>query len=590
MLLVILFFVGISVAILQMVTLVAIAELRLYSGLVTSKYAHVVAEAGIEDIFYRTITGRNVPASQTLVMNGATTTVAVVDVTVTEREIYSTGVSKQQVRKLFMKMNKSVSVNFPYGAQVGAGGLRLSNNTSIDGIGLANGDVYSSGQIIGGSNVLITGNAISGSSLAADMLASSTICVVDETVGRANPDIDFAQRFMISTSTPSPLAKVSLYIKRNSNPTGANIQIVADNAGAPGTTALATQVLDNSLVATTYGWVDIGFTVPATLNPATPYWIVLDATQSASKYWTWCRSNSDTYAGHSPFYKLDWSTAGAWTAVAGDMAFKITLGGGVSQIRDLVISGAAKADSIVNTTIGGSAYYQTISGSTVGGTSFPGSPTPPSIPLPLSTTTIAQWKTDAASGATITGNCGVGGVPACNTFPLAMGPKKIDGNLVIDGGVTLTINGTLHITGNMDVNNNSQVRCAFAFLGNSCVVIVDGYIRVRNNVTFMGSGTPGSFVMLLSTKQGCMGTVGTGCTTNNSALAIENNVDGALFYTTESLLDISNNAVVTAVVGYMISLQNNAAINYDPIVASLTFTSSATSTTGAWNANRWNEF
>ena len=62
------------------------------------------------------------------------------------------------------------------------------------------------------------------------------------------------------------------------------------------------------------------------------------------------------------------------------------------------------------------------------------------------------------------------------------------------------------------------------------------------------------------------------------------------FYATDSLLDISNNAVVTAIVGYMVQLQNNAAINYDPLVSALSFSSSATTTTGAWNANRWSEY
>ncbi len=588
--LLVMFFVVISVSVLQSVTLVAISELRLYNGLASSKFAYVAAEAGLEDIFYRTITERAVPVSQTLVLNGATSTVTVVNISATEVDVYATGLADRQTRKLYMKVNKNINANFPYGAQVGAGGLQLSNNTTIDGIGLANGDIYSSGQIIGATNVRITGNAISGSSLTADLFASSTVCVTDEVVGRTNPNIDFAQSFMISTSTASPLAKVSLYIKRTGNATGANVHITADNAGVPVTTAIATQALTTALVGTVYGWVDVAFAIPPTLNPGTRYWIVLDATQDSGKYWTWCRSTADNYASHDPYYKQVWNTGGAWTLVPGDMTFALTLGGGVSQIKDIILSGTAKADSIVGATIGGNAHYQTISGSTVASTSYPGSPTPPSIPLPLSSTTIAQWKTDAASGGTITGNCGTGGVAACNTFPLSMGPKKIDGNLIIDGGSALTVNGTLHVTGNVSLMNSSQIRCAFAFQGNSCVIIADGYIRAYNNVVLTGSGVAGSFIMLLTTKQGCLGIAGTGCTTNNSALAVENNVDGALFYTTDSLLDISNNAVVTAVVGYMISLQNGAAINYDPLVSALSFVSSATSTTGAWNANRWNEY
>ena len=402
--LIVMFFVMISISVLQSVTLVAISELRLYNGLANSKFAYVAAEAGLEDIFYRKITERAVPATQTLILNGASSTVNVVNVSATEINVYASGISDRQTRKLYMKINKSINANFPYGAQVGEGGLILSNNTTIDGVGLANGDVYSSGQILGATNVRITGNAISGSSLALDPVASSTLCEVDEVVGQTNPNIDFAQSFMISTTTASPLAKISLYMKRTGNPTGANIRITADNAGVPATTALATQALTTALVGTVYGWVDISFSAPPTLNPGIKYWVVLDATQSAPKYWTWCRSAADNYVGHAPYFKQDWTTAGSWTSVGGDMTFKLTLGGGVSQIRDVILSGTAKADSIVGATIGGNAYYQTISGSTVASTSYPGSPTPPSIPLPLSTTTIEQWKTDAASGGTITGN------------------------------------------------------------------------------------------------------------------------------------------------------------------------------------------
>ncbi len=589
LIIVIFFFIVISLSIIQSATIGAVTELRTYRTLATSKFAYVAAEAGVEDIFYRTINSRLVPASETITLNGASAVVNIVNTSTSQVDIYSTGNANNEIRKVYLSISKNKNVSLPYGAQIGEGGVTMSNNAKIDGSALAKGDIYADGQIVGAPGVTITGNAISSSGLVADQIASSTSCVTDETVGKLSPNIDYAQSFQMSGTSSAQLSKVSLYLKRNGNATGANVLITSDFGGHPTTTALATQVLSYSSVSTTYGWVDINFTSPPTLNPGTTYWIVLDSTQSASKYWFWCRSNSDTYATGTPLYKDDYTTAGAWSAVTGDLTFKTTFGGGVSKIDSVSVSGTAKADTITNSSITTDAYYQTISATTVGGASYPGSATPPYVPLPISSSTITQWKSDAAGGGVINGNCGSAGNAACNTFPLTIGPKQINGNLSVDG--TINVTGTLYVTGNISFTNGKTVQCAFAFLGNSCVVIADGYINVANNAIVLGSGTSGSYLMMLSTLKGCTGSGSGGqCIANSSAISISNNVSGALFYTTDSLIDISNNAVVTAVVGYMLSLTNNTEIKYDSSVANMSFRPSTIGVTGAWNANRWNEY
>jgi len=101
----------------------------------------------------------------------------------------------------------------------------------------------------------------------ADQIASSTTCNTDEIVGNSNPNIDYAQSFQISGTSSAELSKISLYVKRIGNATGANIRITADAGGYPATTALATEALSYALVSTSYGWVDVSFTNPATLDP-----------------------------------------------------------------------------------------------------------------------------------------------------------------------------------------------------------------------------------------------------------------------------------------------------------------------------------
>ncbi len=592
LLITIFFFVAISVAVIQSATIGAVSQLRTYRALAESKYAYVAAEAGIEDIFYRVVHNKQVPSSEIIELNGASTTVTVTGSS-EEKEIYSRGETDTRNRKLYLKISKFVTTNFPYGAQVGEGGAKLKNGATINGSGLAQGDLYSNGEVVGEPNTVIYGNVISSSGIEADTVASSTACLSDELVGKTNPNIDYAQSFVMSAASPDVLARVGLYIKRVSNPNDANIRIVTDNGGVPSTTVLATQALDNSLVSTSYGWVNVLFTTPPTLTPGVKYWIVLDAGQSNTKYWYWCRSNSDTYASGAPFYKEDWDDANPWNGVSGDLTFKVYYGGGISKIDLLEVTGTAKADTLTNLDVDGDAYYQSISASTVGGTSYPGSPTPPYVPLPISTTTIEVWKGDAEDGGVIEGNCGTGGHVDCRDFPLSLGPTKVNGNFNVAGNQTLTVYGTIHVTGNMEIGAGGgvgTVKCALAYLENSCLIIVDGYIRVYGGSILDGSGSSGSFIMLLTTKKDCNGSGGSGCTTNDSALAIENSVDGAIFYATDSMVDISNGATISEVVAYKLQMWPGTHVTYEESLASTSFVPEATLVTGQWNAKRWNEF
>lgn len=590
LLIVIFFFITISLAVIQSATTGAMVELRTYRTIASSKFAYVAAEAGIEDIYYRTTTGKSVPASETIALNGATSTVTITAVSGGQYDVYSVGsASNNEVRRLYLSISNGKTVSLPYAAQIGEGGITMLDNTTIDATGLDKGNIYSDGQVTGVSSVTITGNVISSSGLVPDTYASSTSCTNDEVAGNINPNIDYAQSFMISEAASSPLASVALYIKRTGNVTGGNVRITADNSGVPATTALATQALSYSSVSTSYGWVTVNFTTPATLNPGTVYWLVLDSTQNATKWWTWCRSNTDTYASGSPKFKQDWSVAGAWTAVAGDMAFTTSFGVGLSKIDALHIAGLAKADSITNSTITGNAYYKTISGSTVSGSSFPGSPTPPYAVMPISSSTIAQWKTEAAAGGVISGNCGTGGNAACNTFPLTLGPKQINGNFSTKDSNDVTVSGTLYVTGNVSIKDNSTIKCALSYGTGSCIIIADGTITTADSVTYQGSGVGGSYIMLLSTKKGCLGVATTTCTSDNSAISISDNAAGALFYSTDSQITIYGDAIVTAVAGYKLRTTDNAKILYDSKVNALSVLSSP-SGTGAWNVNRWNEY
>lgn len=587
----ILFFFSISIAILLSATTSVITELKTYRALAHSKSAFVAAEAGIEDGLYRIEQGMSISSTETYVLNAATATLDYTDISDTEQLYHTVGIASGRTRKLTARSTKIIDGALQYGAQVGEGGIVLRNGALIDGTGLIKGRVYSNGQIDGEPGVTITGDVTVASGIVADITASSTACAADEEVGRTDPFIDYAQSFIASTTDQMP--KISLYVKRVNNPNTTNIRIVEDDgSGSPKTTAVATEPFQYSSAATTYGWVDVEFASPPTLTGGERYWIILEASQSNSKYWYWCRDASGTYAQGSSKYKQDWSSgSGSWTAIAGDMNFRVYYGGGKSLLDEVTISGTTKADTIMNSQIGVDAYYQVITGSTVTGTSFPGSPTPPPIPLPYSPAQIGLWKADGAAGGTITGNCGSTGTAGCNNAVVTMGPRKIDGDLILNNNEDWTIAGTLWVTGNVDLSNNSVLRCHSGYGASSCIIIADGWIEIGNNVVLTGSGTSGSFLMLLTTVTGCTGPGSTNpsCANNESAIRVSNNGQGALFYSTDGQIFLSNNVIVTAIVGYKLELSNLAQIIYDDLVTQIHFAPTATSSEGAWSVDEWRE-
>jgi len=576
------FFFAISTAVVIGFTPAIKRQLNTVSTYLDSKNAYFAAEAGIEDVLYRIRAELSVSGTETITMNGATATIAVSQPDAETYEIRSTGVADAFYRKIDMEVTKNVNASFDYAVQMGQGGITMGNNARIDATGFNSGNVYASGPVLGSAGAVIDGNVTVSSGINADNVASSTLCETDQRMGQSSPSIDFAQSFIAGSSTP--LGKVSIYLKRTGSPVDPTIRIVADNSGSPATAALASQSLNSALVSTSYTWVNIIFSSPPVLTEGVTYWLVFDGGQHNAKYWDWCRSSADAYAGGSAKYKADWSTAGAWTDITGDLNFRNYFGLGESQLDDVSVLGTAKADTITDSTISVDAHYQLISGSSVSGTSFPGSQTPPTVPMPLSTTTIDRWKEDAEDGGTIAGDLLIDGITT------SLGPKLITGDLTLDNNATLNVTGTIYVLGEIVLSNNGTIRCDPTYGARSCVIITDSAIEVGNNMTFSGSGLAGSFLMFLSEMTGCLGTSGgAGCATGNSAINVNNNSANAIYYATDSAINIAQNVIVTAVIGLRLQLENNAQIVYDPLIADLTFAPNATSSVSVWTVDTWRE-
>lgn len=569
------------------------------------------SEAGIEDAQYRVIKNKQYPASYTLSVGGST-----VDVSISGSDT-KTITADSEAKNIFRNTRTVLALNpvipeFHYGVQVGEGGVAMGQNSQIQGVGGVAGNFYSNGQVVGDNGATITGDVTvaTGISLAEEF----TVCNADQVVGQTDPQIDFTQSFLASDS--KPLAKVGLYLKKVGSPGDRTIYVANDAAGVPATTALASATLNESLVTTSYSWIEIAFPSPAALIAGNTYWIILDAGKNATKYWVWCKDLGAGYANGQIKYSKDWNSQ-PWTGVSGDLTFKTYLGTGASSINDVIVYGTVRANSITNSKICGDAYYQattTIDASSKSflnsptnptcngnpltpGTGFPNQPDPAVSNMPISQGEIDTWKTEATNGGTISGNCGDdnqsgGSDPLCtipNNGNLFLGPKKITGNLTLTKKQTLTITGTLYVEGNVDFDSasGSTVKCDASFSANSCLIVAGGWVYVKNNAVFQGSGVSGSYILLLTTLAGCNGGVQQPqCTDHNGAIDVLNNATGAIFYTAHSLAHLHNGVNISEITAYKLEIGNNAIVTYEQGLVNAQFSSGPG---GSWEVESWKE-
>ncbi|MCK4891244.1 MAG: hypothetical protein KAS78_01115, partial [Candidatus Pacebacteria bacterium] len=363
---------------------VIITKNRISKNLVLSAQSYYSAESGIEDALLRVMnTDYNWTAINNFNLDGS-----VINQNITQNgnitTIESLSSYYNNERKVKNELNLTVdNISFHYGVQVGEGGLTMGNNSSIIG------NLYSDGSVSGDGT--ITGDLVVATGMSLDANGVWDTYDSDMIFGEDGEPTDIAMSF-IPTST-GILSQVSFYIKNSSPAHGSGtIKIVEDNTGSPSTTVLATDNFLASKVGSSYSWVSFSFSAPANLTGGNTYWIIIDLNSENNKYFSIGRAPENTNISK---YGPDWS-GGSWTTdVAGGYEYKAWIGGIATSVDGLTIAGNAHAHEIINSAITGDAYYQVISGSTVGGTSYPGSPDPPIVALPISDGNIADWKADA---------------------------------------------------------------------------------------------------------------------------------------------------------------------------------------------------
>ncbi len=539
------------------------------SSLGTKSY--FLAESLLEDLTYRMREGIDTDATESLTIDGETAQAVITSEGPFGELLTITGDVDGRIRRIQASLNVGDGATFNYGVQTGNGGFYLSNNAGV------NGNVYSNGNIVGSNGAFIKGTAIAAntSALASDQ-ANTTPLPPTQDMIFASSSIreDIAQSFQVSTT--SPVNKIQVYIKKVGTPSNFTARIVTDNNGSPSGTTLTSVTVNASQVTGSYGWIEAVFPSNPLLTEGTTYWLVLDATYSATKYYV-VGGNTGYASGGGKIGKQ----GGTWygTIPSGqDLYFNVYVGGLTSTISGVIVGqggvGTAHAHTVNNSTVASTLYCQTGSGNNKPcNTSLP-DPSP--IGYPISEANIAEWKQAAEDGTVINGNYTV------SASSTVMGPVKINGNLTVTNNAQITMMGNIWVTGNILTYNNTVIRLDPSYGHNSGVLIADGRIDISNNATFQGTGQSGSYVLVLSTSA-CPDT---GSCSGMPAINVSNNTGGALLNAQKGTVYIANNVNIKEITGYKIVISNNTTVTYELGLANVNFISGPS---GSFGITGWRE-
>lgn len=557
----------IVVALVLINTLVVISGATLYSQnsnySLQSTQATDLAEAGVNKALASlNKTGGSYNGEVETVLGGGSYSVTVTNKDATTKSLQVTSyipnkTNPKAKKTIYVQASTGSGISFVYGMLVGTGGLSMGNGSRI------NGSIYSNGNIVGGNNETITGDVYvaGGTQPTANQQndCEEINCrdyIFGKNIGGENRQ-DVAQSFKPSTN--GFLNKVSIKLKKVGSPANLAVKIVGDVNGKPDKdTVLATGTLSASLVTSQYNFIDATFNITPNLNSSQKYWMLVhSSTLDNSNYWVWSLDFAQSYILGSPAWSVDWQAHNpVWINITGDLGFKTWMGGvatSVSMGNGSVIQGNAYANTINGITINKDAYYQTITDSVVSGSSCPNphchpdSADPPPVAMPISESNISAWKTDAQSYGIATGNI--------NGCPARMGPGKFIGDFITGNNCTILVKTPIWLTGNLTVGNSVILQMDSSLGFSSGVIIVDGKTIFSNGDNLLGTGSPGSYLTLLSTFDSQ--------SSNEAAIDTGNSSLTGILYAPFGKIVLANNANFKEAVAWKLETGTGTILTYD---------------------------
>ncbi|MFA6353791.1 MAG: hypothetical protein WCW93_02580 [Candidatus Paceibacterota bacterium] len=153
MLIVVVFFLFISLAIITGLVSPTIREFKNTNMNLKSKQSYFLAESGGEDATYRILNNMAISESEVIALDNNSVNTTITTLLGNTKQIVSLGDVGRLQRKTNLTLKTGEGVVFKYGSQAGQGGFVFQNNSYV------NGSLYSNGNIIGSNNAYITGDA-----------------------------------------------------------------------------------------------------------------------------------------------------------------------------------------------------------------------------------------------------------------------------------------------------------------------------------------------------------------------------------------------------------------------------------------------
>lgn len=474
-----------------------------------------------------------------------------------------------------IKISRGDGMAFSYGVQAGEGGFVLSGGARVNGTVFSNSDI----QLSGGGTITGDAYVAGGTQPTADQQSPSCVApnCADYLFGRSvsgSSVLDVAQSF--KPATTASINKISLKVKKIGNPPNVTVRILGDSLGKPNkNNVLTSGTLNSSLVTSSYGgFVEVGFSSNPTLTANSVYWIVIDTNLDNSNYWSWEQDTLGSYTRGTSAWSANWqANSPVWTALPGkNFSFKTYMGGKINKLIGVGsshVNGNAYANTMTGDNpsaliIGKDAYYQTQSGITVSGQNcnsnshcHPGSTDPQPAVMPVSDANIQEWK-DLASAQVQTGNINI-------SFPCtSLSSKKYVGNVTIGGGCNVQIDTPIWITGNLTIASGATLSLKSSYAESSGIVLVDGVTSLSGGSVLKGSGTPGSYMMIISTN-----------TNQVYPYAIEANGgnSSSILYAPYGAIHLTGGSNFREAAAYKIVMDGGAILTYETGVASPFFSS-----------------
>lgn len=151
----VMFFVAVSALIVFSITSPLMRASASANAFANSKESFYVAEAGLEDGFFRLKTGKELSATESIPIGSHVAEIVVNNLSGNRREIIADGDIDGRVRRGRVSVRVGEGATFNFGVQSDTGGILMENSSSIDG------NAFSNGTIQGSGSNFINGDAIS---------------------------------------------------------------------------------------------------------------------------------------------------------------------------------------------------------------------------------------------------------------------------------------------------------------------------------------------------------------------------------------------------------------------------------------------